>query len=261
MLMGATISANKYELLDDSICDSEIELLEKLHEYEGLTLEECIAKRFPNRKFEIKCFKSANEIESKPFCRKDEITFNSSLHTPIQQQIIVKRRPKQEFIRYCDVIDDLILHNNTTNVVELAYYVKISSDRYYDTHPHITKTEFKTIIISSDASYDEFCKEPNEPCSICKEKTYMQLTESGKITHLVTCKLQASFYVPTRRGCYDSDNRVTVKEDMFEYFCGECLKKKTLKAVIKDFQNSFSIIGHQQARHEARLQLKRYITV
>ena len=248
--MGATISVNKYEFLDDSICDSEIELLEKLHEYEGLTLEECINKRFPNRKFEIKCFKSATEIETKPLCKYNAMTFTIFPHTPVSQKVIVQRRPKQKFIRYCDVIDDLILHDNTTNVVDLLFYVKVSASKNYENELKNTQPVLETVIISSEAGYAEFCNEPNELCFICKEKTYMQHSESGKVTHLVTCKFGNNFYVPKPFFTPWDGDSIWIERNLFEYYCGECLKKKSVKEVLNEFKINFHKIGYEKANRQ-----------
>lgn len=79
-------------------------------------------KRFPNRKFVISVFKTAEEIETKVLTDADVILYTDEYTVSVQDRetrewhdteqyndfFIVKKREGQTHIRYCDVIDTLI---------------------------------------------------------------------------------------------------------------------------------------------------------
>ncbi|RYX90769.1 hypothetical protein EON78_06870, partial [bacterium] len=224
----------------------------------GLTLDECIDKRFPGREFQIKCFKTVDEIESKPLCREKEINIYRFTYgiefIHIYKDSIglrVQRRPDQEFIRYCDVIDDLILHKKSFNVYDIVFFTEVTWLKGQD----VPDVNFRTAIIESELN-----NEPINPCKVCGENTYTRHIESGKVPHLVTGYLKGSFNVP--EGHFHipgDDNMITVDKLFSEYYCEECLYKKSINAVFEDFREEFGRIGIQRGIHESMLREKKYI--
>lgn len=225
--MGVTLSSNTYTQIDNSAYDIEFELAERIKSFEGLTLDECIEKRFPNRKFKIRCFKTSEEIETKQFAKLNKITFSGIYINNKKQDVVVTRRPTQTYIRFCDVIDALITYGNDNDVYDLIYYGKL---KVKDTQSNQNKLVpyYETRIISTQSQYSELCNEPNTTCIACNEPTYLNNSISDRLSFVINCEFRHSY-------------TNTLKANL-EYYCDTCFKGKKIEDMLKPLQNEFDQI-------------------
>jgi hypothetical protein len=241
ILMGATSSTNEYELIDNSISDAELELMERIQIYEGLTLEESIDKRFPNRKFEIKCFQNIVEIDTKRFSKLEKITFKHLYmgdKNRSWKDITVERSPNQKYILYCDVLDKLITHGYTEDVYDILYYGKLklnsNSVMFHYSYacesikPKRVAFNFETKIITNNREYNEILNEPTVVCENCKEPTYMNNSINDNTAYLVECRYMHF--------------RPTIDKTIPANYCGKCCTDWSYSKILDHLEKDFDVL-------------------
>jgi hypothetical protein len=235
MLMGqATSSMNEYELIDDSTCDIELELIENIKFYEGLTLEESINKRFPCRQFDIKCFQNSAEIDSKPFVKLDKVTF-SRVRIDYKRQdtfedVVVVRSPGQKYIRFCDVIDELISRGYTNKVYDLYYdrTIYINSaiyEEFYQRWSGYNEQKVRFYDRLEIVSYNTYNTFPITKCENCRENGYKNNAISDKLSHTVECRFKTM--------------KPYLDETIEGFYCGDCCTKESYKSIEKNMTEKF----------------------
>jgi hypothetical protein len=87
---NSSTTNNSVNLVNDSV-------------YDDSSLQKYLKDRFPKlpSTVEIQCFKSIIEVETKKLIKADQIIFEYN------GGVVVRRRHGEEYIRYCDVLDDV----------------------------------------------------------------------------------------------------------------------------------------------------------